>query len=333
MKSTKWIKIFFGLSFLIWLFLVIIFILTDPYNIIFNKNSKVYFSDNINTSILAKKLEIEKYSIIFGTSRSHQIQYDNSETKILNFSGSLYGNSLNVLNFLNQLNEKQTSNIDNIYYLVDDHILNGYDKNDPYSKYKKQDYLENAYLSKIKFFLFLDINKVKNIFKGIKYNILKDSGYYINNTGSLIRNNKNEFVEKPKEFKKMATSQLYTNDGIDALIKINKFCEKNNITIRYFTPTHMMQYAKLFDTNIMQKVWSQLFDGGIKEFYALWYVSEVSDYIKDDKYVAFKDLAHLNEYYNHKLFIDNVVNRDTKYLIKDKFELNIYIENNKSYFK
>ena len=333
MKSTKWIKIFFVLSFLIWLFLVIIFILTDPYNIIFNKNIKVYFSDSINTSILAKKLETEKYSIIFGTSRSHQLQYDDSGINILNFSGSLYGNSLNVFNFLNQLNKKQISNISNIYYLVDDHILNGYDKSDPHSKYKEQNYLENTYLSKIKFFLFLDINKIKNLFKAIKYNILKDSGYYINNTGSLVRNNKNEFVEKPKEFKKMATSQLYTNDGIQGLIKINKFCEENDISIKYFTPTHMIQYSKLFDTKIMNEVWSQLFDGGIKEFYALWYVSEVSDYIKDDKYVAFKDLAHLNEYYNHKLFIDNVVNRDTKYLIKDKFELNKYIENNKNYFK
>ena len=80
------------------------------YNILFNKNSKVYFSDSINTSILAKKLETEKYSIIFGTSRSHQLQYDDSGINILNFSGSLYGNSLNVLDFLNQLNKKQISN-------------------------------------------------------------------------------------------------------------------------------------------------------------------------------------------------------------------------------
>lgn len=279
-----------------------------------------------------EKLESEKFSLVFGTSRSHQIQYDNSEINILNLSGSLYGNSLNVLNFLKQLNEKQISNIVSIYYLVDDHILNGYDKNDPYSKYKEQDYSQNIHLLKVGFFLSLNINKIKNLLKAVKYNILNDSGYYINTTGSMVREHKNENSNIPNEFKIMSTSQFYTEEGIEGLIKVNYFIEKNNIPIKYFTSTHMMQYAELFNTNIMYEVWSQLFDGGIKEFYALWYINGISDYIKDDKYVAFKDLAHLNEYYKHQVFIENVVNNNPKYLIKNKIELNTYINDNKKYF-
>lgn len=335
MNSKTWIKVFLRSTLGIITLLIISFILVNPYQT-FNfsiTKKKFFYERNILPTKLFNLLKEDKYSIIFGTSRSQQLHYDETDIPILNFA-SLYGNSINVLEFLEQLSTNQIKNINRIYYLIDDHCLNGYDKNDQNSRYKHQIYNKPKLIDKIKHSIYLDFTKVERIFLDIKYNYLNNYSYYMNKYGSMIRINKNESSDVPRGSPYINTKQFYTEDGIKALLKINEFCKNNEIKIDYFTATHFDLKNKSLNANIMKEKWSKLLNGGLNGFYALWHIDNISNFIDNNKYIAFKDLSdHLNEYYNHKVFIDNVVKQSKIYYIHNADELMEYISKNKNNFK
>lgn len=336
MSSKKWINLILTFIFIFLTFHIILYMLVNPYKILNNSiTEKKFVSDGyINTIRLYDKLNYSKYSLVFGTSRSHQLQSDNSNIPLLNFSGSLYGNSINVLEFLKQLNNNQLNNISNIYYLVDDHTLNGYENKDKYSKYKYQNYTDSIFFYKIKDVITINFTKIENTYIDLYNNLFKKFSFYISDNGSMIRVNKNESVDVPNNHEKEPTRHLYTDDGINALIEIDKFCKINNINIIYFTPTHFHLNNKLIDIDIIKEKWTKILNGGIDGFYALWSIPDISDYIENGKYVAFKDTSsHLNEYYNHKVFIENIINKNDIFYINNKIKFENYINSNRNNYK
>jgi len=167
----------------------------------------------------------------------------------------------------------------------------------------------------------------------IYYNIFGYS-YYINDLGVMVRVDENESCKVPKQLTFKPTRQFYTKDGIEALLAIDSFCKKHHIKISYFTPTHFSLNNKLQDTTIIKEKWSTILKGGIDGFYALWYIDGISNKIKDNRYICFKNLdSHLNSYYNNKVFIDNVVKENKRYYISNTDELLKYISRNKEYFQ
>jgi hypothetical protein len=326
LNSKEWVNLFLYLVFGVWIAAIVIFIGCDPYNIWRMSAKNKYFSEKeINTLILAEKLNHKEFSLLFGTSRSNQIFGDGSNIDFLNFSSSLYGNAVNVSAFLKQLNAVQLKNVISIYYLVDDHTLNGYDKEDSFSKVQQLNYDSNLFIEKLKFSVFLNYEKILKTLVSIKYDYLSAS-YVVNNNGVIVRLNKNETLDVPDEYLSMSTRQYFTNDGIAALLDVDKFCKKNKVPIKYFTPTHFTQYLRLFDFDYMQNKWALLLEGGLSGFYALWNIENISNYVEGNKYIAFKDkFSHLNGYCANKVFIENVVNGDNKYFINSKEKLGDYV--------
>jgi hypothetical protein len=333
MTAKKWILVFCLIPGFLYGIFIIFYYFIDPDQIFDSSitKKKFFYTSEFETTKLFNTLKKDKYSLVFGTSRSQQLYTDGTTIDILNFA-ALYGNSINVLEFLKQLNNNQIKNINKIYYLVDDHCLNGYALGDPYSIYKKQIYNEDKTLAKLKYLIFINPDKIMHTFLDLKYNYISSS-YYMNEFGSMVRKDTKEMALVPNTYKTSPTKQIYTKEGLDALIKIDKFCKNNGIKISYFTPTHFNLNNKLQDEIIMKQKWLYLLNNGLDGFYALWSIDGISNYIINDKYICFKDTSsHLNSFYNHKVFINNVVNKSKIFYISNEKELNNYFEENKFVF-
>ncbi|EDZ62895.1 hypothetical protein SMGD1_1960 [Sulfurimonas gotlandica GD1] len=335
MNSKKWIKSFLIITSIIIGSIIILFVLVNPYRLLpYSLTDKNFYFTKYYSIKLFDMLKEKKHSIIFGTSRSQRLQTDNSNIPILNFSSSLYGNSLSVLNFLKQLDNKRLSNIHRIYYLVDDHCLNGSDQSDSFSKYYDIEFHASYWSYVLKDLSYVNKNKLMQLYNDIEWNINNSYDYYLQKNGSMVRSNPNESFHVPDKYTSKATPQYYQEDGIQALLDIDKFCKANNIHIDYYTPTHYQKYLKLMDIKIMKDKYSKLLNGGITGFHALWYIDDISNLVKDNKYIAFSDrTSHLNENYVHNVFIDYVAKNNQKYFIKNEVELKEYLEDNKNNFK
>jgi len=334
MKPKQWNFNLILFFFIIYSITILIYYIVNPYQIFEYSitKKKFFYSQNEYPIKLFNKLKTKKYSLLFGTSRSQRVQTDGTNTPILNLA-SLYGNPLSVLDFLHQLNQKQIKNIDKIYYLVDDHCLNGYDTTDEHSHYKKINFHKSLKIYDLTNLLEINQDKIARIIDDIKYNFFKQNTYVLTENGAMNRVNDLEYYNVPDIYKTKSTRQYYEEDGLNALIEVNNFCIKNNLTISYYTPTHFDKYDKLMNPKIIYKKWSYLLDNGIDSFYALWYIDDISNLIKDNHYVAFSDKhSHMNNFYVHKVFIDNVVKDSRQYKVSNKKELILYLKKNQKYF-
>jgi len=240
MNYKQNIKYFFGyILLLVSLIYVYVNIIIDPYYEI--SQNRYFFNEKhsesiYSTNILADKLEKEKYNLVFGTSRSHKIGSETfSGKKILNFH-ALYGNTLSILNFLRGLNDKQISNIENIYMLIDFHSFNNNSRHKDiiYSKYVNYVYSVTN-LDYYKFYISA-VYMIKNIFN-------HNFKYYVNDYGVLI-NDKNQYKYRllySKEY-------ISTNDKyIKSLKRIVEFTKNKNKNIIFVTPTiTKKRYDELF---------------------------------------------------------------------------------------
>ncbi len=74
-------------------------------------NAKTFSRTLISSQILYDKLKDNKYSLIFGTSRSAKISSKMLHANLLNFSLSLYGNPKSIQFFLNSLDKNQVNQL------------------------------------------------------------------------------------------------------------------------------------------------------------------------------------------------------------------------------
>jgi len=319
MTYKKWFFLTTITAITIYLLILISYILIDP-EIVFNKSitEKKFGYTKYYSKYQFKKLLQDKYSLVFGTSRSQKVSSCYQGNNLLNFH-NIYGEPREILNFLLQLNQKQLNNIKNIYILVSLKTMR--ENGEEFINYKS-----NTFFDKLLFILPLSPMSVKYLIRDIKYNILKSSIYYwIDDDGSLYVNDKNQSVIITAEAKKQKLSYNIDDyqNAIQTLLEIDKFCKKHSINIKYYTPTNADKFFP--DTQMLRDLWLKLFQGGIDNFYGLYYIDGVSNNVKNDNYLNFTDSNHLNYNMMNKIFKNIVVQENKDYLIKNESELEDYI--------
>jgi len=246
-KLSTWCKsvvfIFFGLF---TIGTIIVTVIIDPYgelNIFRTDFNKKKYASSYTTGpfLLSEKLKYDRYSLVFGTSRTQLINSSMIDGKILNFSTSLYANPSDVYHVLKQLNERQLSNIDTIYYLVDTHVFT--DKKSLYENldlHSKRDFFKQVFMS-------LDSMKIRNAVNCVNNNI-KGYDYYINEFGENIHDTHRIFDPNSKieHFRIPA----FTKKSIAYLKMIDTLCKSKKLKIKYFTPVYNIWYLKKVDMEL-----------------------------------------------------------------------------------
>ena len=253
MKSTKWIKIFFGLSLIGVLFVGGVNYIVDPYgiyktNIFQNKPEQ---DKNIRLAKVVKVEELKPFSISLGTSRTEygydpNHQYFSKPSYNLAVSAaSLYENRLYLEHAIKQGNLKEV-------ILVADWIM----FNDP--KMRKLDDFENSFnienIYKQLFSVDLFISSFKTIINQKSKSPYLENGqsdWYFNQEnidkqgGHLkVMNKDEESYYKKSDFK--YNSNIYQDtkkSSFDDFRKILELCYQNNIKLDIvFGPSHIRQW-------------------------------------------------------------------------------------------
>ena len=253
MKSTKWIKIFFGLSLLGILFMGGVNYIVDPYgiyktNIFLNKPEQ---DKNIRLLKVVKVEDVKPVSISLGTSRTEygydpNHEYFSKPSYNLAVSGaSLYENRLYLEHAIKQGNLKE------VILVADWRMFN-----DP--KMRKLDDFENSFnvenIYKQLFSVDLFISSFKTILNQKTKNSYLENGqrdWYFNQEnidkqgGHLkVMNKDEESYYKKSDFK--YNSNIYQDtkeSSFDDFRKILELCYQNNIKLDIvFGPSHIRQW-------------------------------------------------------------------------------------------
>jgi hypothetical protein len=318
MKNEKWVLTTLSISILLYIVMLGIYIIVDA-EMVFNKSitNKKFGYTQYYSKYQYDKLKENKYSLIFGTSRSQKLSSDELNINLLNFH-NIYGEPNGILNFLSQLNEIQIKNIDHIYYLVDLVAM----RDEP----NIINYKSNTFIDKIIHILPLSNLSIKHTLRDLKYNILKNSiYYYIDKDGSFYLNDKNQSAILNKNKKhKASIKSIKKTKSIDTLIKLDRFCKKNKILITYYTPTNSDKMSINVET--INFLWAELLNKGIDGFYELYYIDGISNNQLNNNYLNFTDETHLNYNSMNKVFKDIVLDKNSSRFIQNSKELKIYIK-------
>lgn len=313
MKFKYWTKSTLKISILLFLILLIINYIVNPNMKFDNKSLKNnYFSTIEYAKKLKIKLSDDKYTLIFGTSRSALVSNDTLNSEVLNI-GVIYGSPHSVYTFLSSLTKKEISNIKEIYYLVDLHTLNSNSK-----FVKNDDFMsDDSFIQSIKNLISINFQDLYRIYLKLKFTLF-GSEYIVHENGYSVKKD-SDIMALPKF--NVSTDQKYDDSALEKLKIINDFCIKNNLKITYYTATFIDEWlSKQVDPNIIIERWSKILDLGIKGFYGLWYIPEVSSINKEGKY-NFSDYSHMN-YNTLKYVYENyILNENKKYYIENKEEL------------
>jgi hypothetical protein len=253
MKSTKWIKIFFGLSLFGALLVGGVNYVVDPYgiyktNIFQNKPEQ---DKNIRLAKVVKVEELKPVSISLGTSRTEygydpNHEYFSKPSYNLAVSGaSLYENRLYLEHAIKQGNLKE------VLLVVDWRMFN-----DP--KMRKSDDFEDSFNIKNNYKQLFSIDLFKSSFKTILNQKTKNSylengqrDWYFNQEnidkqgGHLkVMNKDEEKYYQKSDFK--YNSNIYQDtkkDSLEDFRKILELCHQNNIKLDIvFGPSHIRQW-------------------------------------------------------------------------------------------
>ena len=253
MKSTKWIKIFFGLSLLGILFMGGVNYIVDPYgiyktNIFLNKPEQ---DKNIRLLKVVKVEDVKPVSISLGTSRTEYGYDPNHEYfskpsyNLAVSAASLYENRLYLEHAIKQGNLKE------VILVADWRMFN-----DP--KMRKLDDFENSFnvenIYKQLFSVDLFISSFKTILNQKTKNSYLENGqrdWYFNQEnidkqgGHLkVMNKGEESYYKKSDFK--YNSNIYQDtkeSSFDDFRKILELCYQNNIKLDIvFGPSHIRQW-------------------------------------------------------------------------------------------
>ncbi|NOQ32014.1 MAG: hypothetical protein GQ570_12920 [Helicobacteraceae bacterium] len=290
---------------------VLLYVIVNPKNenSIFN-HTFTEQSSFITSKILYEQLKINKYTLIFGTSRSAKITTEAFGSNVLNFSNSIYGNPNDVLYLLNSLDDKQWNNIDNIYYLVDNHTFNHrlhYDLN----------YKSSVIFEQIKNF------NMKNLLLSLKllyFKILdKKPQHGVNFDGSGY--NYNEPKARKIDFDKIKyINELRFNTSEFKVLKSikNKVVNKG-LNIIFYTATMNTYYLKSIDKSDFLEHRKLLVEN-CGEIIDLSYIDNISN-----KLYNFTDPTHLTSI-KTKYILDNFLKNSNSQYIVNMNNYNIFYD-------
>lgn len=255
MKSTKWIKIFFGLSLIGVLFVGGVNYIVDPSQI-FNKQKEYYIGSN---NIYYIKLDYlfdnhKKYNSYMigssrvGTTNPEVINKYIQDSKFYNMwlSGANISDNLNHLKYLLHIGAK----IDNLYLQLDVTNLNNIKSNENTHPYVINENNKTYLISRL---LNTDIKSIytrlneKNDLGFHRVNIQNGVFNYINRD-ILIKENHLKYVIEEKRFKENINRNLKfitKEDFVTKLKKINKIADENNINLILFVTPH---HHKMMDS-------------------------------------------------------------------------------------
>lgn len=309
MNNKKWIKYWLYILLILPVIYAINYIVNPSqvfdHNILSNYKLRYYPENSIQKY---EMLRNGKYSLVFGTSRSHLISSKMINSPMLNLH-SIYGNPFSVMTFLSQLSDKQISNVKEIFYLIDLHAFNDKKIKD---KINFKDYSHLKYTVK-------NLHKINivDLYENIKINNTKNNLGYINQEGSQVYvNSKQSYhINELKNINKI-DNQEYSQQDIEEIGRVDKFCKKNNIKITYFTPTFDIPSLLKLDLEKEKNKLKDILNQGIDSIQVLYYIDSISNLEKDNRYLGFARFAHLNYFYQN-IIVD-------KYILKDSDFYKVY---------
>ncbi len=252
-------------------------------------NSKKSNFGFYSSKILYDKLKTNRYSLVFGTSRTARITKEMMNEEILNFSTSLYAYPEKVYNFLMQLDEKQLSNINTVYYLLDFHVF-GKVQGEKSMEYDSS-LMQNYYSLKT-----FDKNKVVSAFQTLMQNFEGKTSATISEFG--YETVYEEAVFDPEKsagdirhFRTVVLNEVsYDDRQFEFLKKIDDFCKNHTVKIVYFTAV----FNDIFFKAIFERGYFETFVNKtlseIDSFYSFLYIDGISN-----NYTYFFDVGHYNK--------------------------------------
>lgn len=251
---------------------------------------------------LSQKLKDDRYTVVFGTSRSQLISKNIANENIINFSSSLYGNPIDVYNVINQFDKTQLNNIKEIWYLIDTHTFN-----------TKSSIYQNLNIDSKKDFLLqtisnLNIHKIELAYETINSNLKQNYSYYLTEYGENIKIKEDNYFNGIITSDQKARIPITTTKAIEYLDRVDKFCKQNSIKIKYFTPIYNIPYLKKCDLNLYKDQFKE-FLKVIDSFYDFHYIKNISNDL-----TLFSNLDHVNTK-GTKYLIDLLKNNSSDYLI------------------
>ncbi len=304
---TEFIRYFIFTFVIFYIFVLLLYITINP------KNENSFFINTImeessflTSKYLFNKLKNDKYTLIFGTSRSAKISSKMFGSNVLNLSQSIYGNPNDVLYFLNLLDKVQWNNINKIYYLVDNHTFLK-------RTYYNFDYSSCVLLEQIKHFdannLVLSIRSIYfNIFNIKPFKGINTDGSTYNNNEQLARKYQFDYYDFKKEFQ-------FNKHEFTILKDIKTLVDKNNKEIIFFTSTMNLYYLKSMKKDLFLSHRKQLIEncGNLVE---LSYIHPISN-----KIYNFTDPTHMTTTQT-KYVLDNLLkNKNYTYTVNsDRYD-------------
>ena len=253
MKSTKWIKIFFGLSLFVVLFVGGVNYIVDPYgiyktNIFQNKPEQ---DKNIRLAKVVKVEEFKPFSISLGTSRTEygydpNHEYFSKQSYNLAVSAaSLYENRLYLEHAIKQGNLKEVILVADWIMFNTKFMTKSYDFEDSFN-------IENIYKQLFSVDLFRSsLNTI--IKQKVKSSYLENGqrDWYFNQENIDKQGGHLKVMNKDEEsYYKKSTYKINSNiyqdtkkDSLEDFRKILELCYQNNIKLDIvFGPSHIRQW-------------------------------------------------------------------------------------------
>lgn len=268
-----------------------------------------YETNPNQTRNLIKKLNDEKYSIIFGSSRIQQVSSSIVKENLLNLN-YIYARPDAIYDFLKKLDQNHWENIERIYVSLDLHSLT----TEKYFVNVEEIFIETP---KLEFLLqTIKESNLQSLNRSMKYllEVLSNNQKIkYDDRGVRVYNKKNIWGgENPVRLK----GKSYNNFELARYVAdIEKLCNQKNKKVIFLTPVlskkYYEQHKKFFEDFISSIL------KYTNEFYFFYYIKEISD-----NHEYFRDESHLNIDGMYKWFNTDwepyKISKDQKILLRNK---------------
>jgi hypothetical protein len=314
MNAKKFTLTFLLLFIVSYALLYLLYVMVNPEQI-YNGSitEKKFFYTKEYSRKQYEALKKKKYVLVFGTSQIHRISSKMLGKDLLNMH-NLYGEPGDILNFLYQLDQKQISNIDEIFYLID--LRAGATRIDR----NLIDYGEHTW-----HFTPLTLTKLKRLYIDVANN-------YGSYKAFLRKDGSTEHIDPTAHIRRLPdypykVELIYNDTLIKGILDVNRFAKKHRIKITFFTPVTNTAYFKKIDFLKLKPFFSALLKGGIKSIKMFYFVSGLSDAENESgEPVSFLDSDHLNQYYVNIWLKQYILTDSNIYTIHNQRELEGYIK-------
>ncbi len=281
-KSKSYLKFLFIFSASIYFIFLGILITAKSINNQYIKIHGVYSnSGNPNqTRNLLKKLNNDKYSLIFGSSRIQQLSSSIIKEKLLNIN-YIYSRPDIIFDFLKRMDDVYWENTNKVFISLDFHAL---------SKDRHYVDVDEIFNAKPKFNFLLQTIKtasLSSLINSTKYLIeiiTRDQKVIFDDYGVRITK---KIIWSGRNPVRLKDDTSYNYELAKFILNIKQICDEKKKEVIFFTPVLSKEYF-IQHEKFMEGFISSILKY-IDEFYFFYYVNEISDFKE-----FFRDESHLN---------------------------------------